>query len=327
MHDLIIIGAGPAGLTAGLYAARAKLKVLAIEKGIPGGQLWNTAAVEDYPGFRHTSGAELAQRLEEHARHFGLEIVAEAVQTARRAGEHFTLKTDQGEHEALAIICAAGGSPVKLGVPGEEEYVGRGVSYCGICDGPFFAGQEIAVVGGGDSAVEEASFLTRYGSSVTLIHRRDRLKAQAILQQEFLANPKARVVYDTVVEKIVGDEIVGRVAVRNVKTGDERELPASGVFIFIGFRPNTWFLPEHLAHDQNGYLITNARMETSAEGIFAAGDVRVQLFRQVSTAVGDGTVAALAAEQYISRRKAGTFNILDWWYKPAAERESLRPRI
>ena len=284
MGDLIIIGAGPAGLTAGLYAARAKMTVLAIEKGIAGGQLWNTAAVEDYPGFEHTSGAELAQEMEEQARKFGLEIINETVQHARRASGHFSIKTDQGEHEALAIICTAGGSPVKLGVPGEEKYLGHGVSYCALCDGAFFTGQDIIVVGGGDSAVEEAKFLTRYGRSVTLIHRRDRLRAQAILQQQLLSNPKAKVIYDTVVESIAGDGSgVEGVQLRNVRAGDRRHLRASGVFIFIGFRPNTWFLPEHLAHDQNGYLITNDRMQTSIEGIFAAGDVRVQPFRQVST--------------------------------------------
>ncbi len=325
MYDLIIIGAGPAGLTAGLYAGRARMRVLAIDKGIPGGQLWNTAAIEDYPGFEHGSGAELAEKLERHARQFGLEILTETVESARRAGDHFAVKTDRGEHQALAIICTAGGTPVKLEVPGEEEYSGRGVSYCAICDGPFFAGQDIAVVGGGDSAVEEATLLTRYGSSVTLIHRRDRLRAQIILQEQLLANPKARVLYYTVVEEILGDRVVSGLALKNVKTEERRELAASGVFIFIGFRPNTWFLQEHLTHDQNGYLITNERMETSVEGILAAGDVRAQLFRQMSTAVGDGTVAALAAEQYVSRKKSGIFNLREWWYKPAAEKVVPNP--
>ena len=325
MYDLSIIGAGPAGLAAGLYAARAKMRVLALEKGIPGGQVWNTAEIEDYPGFEHISGAELGKKLEEHARKFGLEIVNAEFQHARRAGDRFSIRTDQGEHEALAILCASGGSPVKLGVSGEEEFLGRGVSYCAICDGAFFTGQEIVVVGGGDSAVQEAIFLTRFGSSVTLVHRRDRLKAQTILQHQLQADPKVEVIYDTAIERIAGTSVVERVHLRNVQTGARRELPASGVFIFIGFRPNTWFLPEHLAHDASGYLLTNERMETNIEGIFAAGDVRAQLFRQVSTAVGDGTVAALAAEQYISRKKSGTFEIRDWWYS-AAEKEEARLR-
>lgn len=325
MQDLIIIGAGPAGLTAGLYAARAKMQVLAIDKGIPGGQLWNTAVVEDYPGFPHISGAALAEKMEEHARKFGLEILNQTVQHARRQGDHFVVRADQGEHETLAIICTSGGSPVKLGIPGEEEYAGRGVSYCAICDGAFFTDQDIVVVGGGDSAVEEASFLTRYGRSVTLIHRRDQLRAQAILQQQLFANPKAKVIYDTVVEKIAGDQSVQRVHVKDVKSGESRELSASGVFIFVGFRPNTWFLPEHLAHDQNGYLITNERMQTNVEGIFAAGDVRAQLYRQISTAVGDGTIAGLIAEAYVTRKKSGTPALRDWWYKPAAEPEPEKP--
>jgi thioredoxin reductase (NADPH) len=275
--------------------------------------------VEDYPGFEHISGADLGQKLEQHARKFGLEIVNGAVEHVRRTGEHFSIKTNEGEFEGLAIICTSGGSALKLGVPGEEEYHGRGVSYCAICDGPFFTGQDIVVVGGGDSAVQEATFLTRYGSTVTLIHRRDRLKAQPILQQQLLADPKAKVIYDAVVEKIAGSGAVERLELRNVKTGDRSELPASGVFIFIGFRPNTLFLPEHVAHDQNGYLVTNERMETSIPGVFAAGDVRAQLFRQVSTAVGDGTTAALVSEQYIARRKLAAFDIRDWWYKPAAQ--------
>jgi thioredoxin reductase (NADPH) len=326
MYDLVIIGAGPAGLTAGLYAARARLKTLAVDKGVVGGQLWNTAMVEDYPGFQHIAGNELAQKLEGHARKFGLEIVNGTVEHARRAAGHFSVKTEQDQYEALAIICTAGGSPIKLGVPGEEEYAGRGVSYCAICDGAFFTDQDIAVIGGGDSAVEEANFLTRYGKSVTLIHRRDMLKAQAILQQQLFGNPKARVIYDTAVENIVGNSAVESLHLRNTKTGERSEIAVSGVFIFIGFRPNTWFLPEHLAHDQSGYLITNERMETSVEGIYAAGDVRVQLFRQVSTAVGDGTVAALAAEQYITRKKSGVFDVRDWWYKPAVDKEEARPK-
>lgn len=268
----------------------------------------------------------LAGSLEEHARKFGLEIVNAEFQHARRAGDRFSIRTDQGEHEALAILGASGGSPVKLGVAGEEEFLGRGVSYCAVCDGAFFAGREIVVVGGGDSAVQEAIFLTRFGSSVTLIHRRDRLRAQTVLQQQLQADPKVHIIYGTVIERIAGSNGVERVHVRNVQTDARRVLPASGVFIFIGFRPNTWFLPEHLAHDASGYLLTNERMETNIEGIFAAGDVRAQLLRQVSTAVGDGTVTALAAEQYISRKKSGTFDVRDWWYAAAADTETARPR-
>jgi len=301
---MLIIGAGPAGLTAGLYGSRSNLKTVIIEKGLVGGQLLNTEAIEDYTGFEHIMGPELSQLMENHARKFGVEInTFEAVESVKKLGDAFEVKTDVRTYHATTVIATAGGTAIKLGVAGEEEFAGRGVSYCAVCDGAFFNGQVITVVGGGDAAVEEANYLTRFGSRVYVAHRRDDFRAQKILQDQLLQNPKAEVIWDTVVDEIKGDKEVDRIALRNVKTGKRWEHETQGVFIFIGFKPNTYFLEDHPAHDVGGHLITNDRMETSIPGLFAAGDLRSQLVRQITNAVGDATVAALAAEKYITHLK------------------------
>jgi thioredoxin reductase (NADPH) len=309
-YEMLIIGAGPAGLTAGLYGSRSNLKTVIIEKGLIGGELLNTEAIEDYTGFEHIKGGELAVLMEKHARKFGVEInTYEEVKSVRRAGDLFEVKTTnaitgaENLYQAITVIATAGGTPSKLGVPGEDAYSGRGVSYCAVCDGAFFNGQIITVVGGGDAAVEEANYLTRFGSKVYVAHRRNEFRASKILQDQLFKNPKAEVIWDTVIEEIKGNGEVDRIVLRNMKTDQVWEHPTQGVFIFIGFKPNTYFLDDHPAHDVGGHLITNDRMETSVPGLFAAGDIRSQLVRQITNAVGDATVAALAAEKYITHLK------------------------
>jgi len=301
MYDILIIGAGPAGLTAGLYGSRSNLKTVIIEKGLPGGELLNTEAIEDYTGFDHVKGVELARLMENHARKFGVEIkTSEEVKSVVRRDGVFEVTTDESKYKAITVIVTAGGTPIKLAVPGEDAYAGRGVSYCAVCDGAFFNGQVITVVGGGDAAVEEANYLTRFGSKVFVVHRRDEFRAQKILQDQLLKNPKVEIIWDTVVEGINGNAEVTNIALHNRNTDKRWEHPTQGVFIFIGFKPNTYFLEDHPEHDISGHLITNDRMETSIPGLFAAGDIRSQLVRQITNAVGDATVAALAAEKYIT---------------------------
>ena len=311
-YDVIIVGAGPAGMTAALYAGRSMLRAVVLERGAPGGELLNTELIEDYPGFEQVLGWELAQKFESHARKFGAEFRTAGVTAIRRSksgggdGHVFECACDNGEvYRAPAVIITAGGTPIKLGIPGEAEYAGKGVSYCAICDGAFFRGQTIAVVGGGDAACEEADFLTRYASRVYLIHRRDEFRASKIVQKRVFENPKIEVVYNTVVERVHGDEqgLMHHMTIRNVNTGVVSELEATGMFVFIGFRPNTGIIEEHVDHDAMGYLITDTNMQTSIPGLFAAGDVRVQLTRQVTTAVGDATTAAIAAEKYLTARR------------------------
>ena len=302
-YDVVIVGGGPAGLCAALYAARAKLSTLVIDKLIPGGQILNTHLVEDYPGFESILGPELAEKMQKHAEKFGAEIVMDEVESVRSDGPDGrvkVVKTAEREYRAKAVIITAGGSPIKLGVPGEEKLNARGVSYCAVCDGPFFQGKVLAVVGGGDAAVEEGTFLTKYASKVYLIHRRDELRAQKILQERLFANPKAEVIWDTVVEEIQGDSSVTSLKLRNKKTNEESTLEVGGIFIFIGFKPNSDILAEtKVERDAGGHILTNMYMETAEPGIYAAGDIRAQLARQVTTAVGDATTAAIAAEKYI----------------------------
>lgn len=300
-YDIVIVGGGPGGLTAGLYSARARRKTVALEKGFPGGQIANTEDVEDYPGFEHISGAELAMKMAEHAKKFGLEIISEEVLEVYVDGDDRIVRCASGTiYRAKAVILSTGGSPVKQNVPGEKEYAGKGVSYCAICDGAFFRDQVIAVVGGGDAAVEEATFLTKFGSKVYIIHRRDKLRAKKIIQHRALNNPKIEVIWDSVVESINGDgKQVTNLSLKNVKTGEKSTLEVGAVFIFIGFRPNSDITREPLRKDKGGYILTNERMETSIKGIYACGDVRAQLVRQITNAVGDGTTAAVAAEKYI----------------------------
>lgn len=304
-YDLVIVGAGPAGLTAGLYAGRSMLRAALLERGVPGGELLNTEIIEDYPGFERVEGWDLAQKMEAHARKFGVELrTGVTVERVSRAADGtFEALADGGDvYRSPTVIITAGGTPVKLGIPGELEFAGKGVSYCAVCDGHFFRGQTLAVVGGGDAAAEESDFLTRYAEKVYLIHRRGELRASKILQQRVFENPKIEVVWNTAVTEIHagGDGLVSHVTLHDTRTDAPRDLPVNGVFIFIGFRPNTGVIQEHVAHDAGGYLITDANMETSIPGLFAAGDLRAQLTRQVTTAAGDGTTAAIAAEKYLT---------------------------
>jgi thioredoxin reductase (NADPH) len=305
-YDVIIVGAGPAGLAAGLYAGRMQLKALALEPKAPGGQLLNTLDIEDYPGFEHITGQDLSEKMESHARKFGLEIEQDGVKEIYKDGDTVVVTTESGaEYRAPAVIVTAGGEPKKLGIPGEEEYAGRGVSYCAICDGAFFKDKVVAVVGGGDSAVEEGTFLTRYAKKVYIIHRRDDFRAQAIAVERANDDPKVEFIMDTVVEKIEGSKpaeeggSVVKLHLRNVKTGETRELDVDAVFPFIGFLPNSNVFRDHLEHDELGYLITDANMATTVPGIFAAGDVRHQLTKQITTAVGDGTTAVVAVTKLL----------------------------
>ncbi len=303
-HEVVIIGAGPAGMCAGMYAGRAMLNAVILERGFPGGELLNTELIEDYPGFEHILGSELAQKFSDHAVKFGAQIRTGVTVTTlrKRADGKFETIADNGDtYVSPTAIITAGGTPVKLGVPGEIEYAGKGVSYCAICDGAFFRNQTIAVVGGGDAAAEESDFLTRYADKVYLIHRRNELRASKILQRRVFENPKIEPIWDTVVERVEGNGqgLVDRLHLKDVRTDQKRELAATGMFVFVGFRPNTGIIEGHVEHDAMGYLTTDANMQTSIPGLFAAGDVRAQLTRQVTTAVGDATTAAIAAEKYL----------------------------
>jgi thioredoxin reductase (NADPH) len=309
-YDVIIVGAGPAGMTAAMYTGRSMLKTAVLERGAPGGELLNTETIEDYPGFEHIEGWELAQKFESHAKKFGAEFLQESVVTLSKLDDGtFQAETESGNvYHAPTAIVTSGGTPIKLGIPGEVEYAGKGVSYCAICDGAFFKGHTIAVVGGGDAAVEESDFLTRYAEKVYLVHRRDELRASKILQKRLFENPKIEVIWDSVVERVEADEqgLVNNLKLRNTKTQAASDLAVTAMFVFIGFRPNTGIIEGHVEHDSMGYLVTDMNMETSIKGLFAAGDVRVQLTRQVTTAAGDGTTAAIAAEKYLTALRDGT---------------------
>lgn len=308
-YEVVIIGAGPAGMCAGLYAGRSMLKSVVLERGFPGGELLNTEVIEDYIGFEHVLGHELATKFQNHAEKFGAQILTSTpVEAVKKAADGlFDVTVENGDiYRAPTVIVTAGGTPVKLGIPGEIEYAGKGVSYCAICDGAFYKGHTILVVGGGDAALEEADFLTRYAEKVYLVHRRDEFRASKIVQQRAFANQKIEVITDTVVDEVVGtDGLMTHAKIRNLKTGAASDLVATGIFIFIGFTPNTGMIKEHVKHDSAGYLITDANMQTSVPGLFAAGDVRAQLTRQVTTAVGDATTAAIAVEKFLTARKNG----------------------
>ena len=296
-YDIVIVGGGPGGLTAGLYGARANLKTVMVEKYMPGGQIANTEDVEDYPGFEHISGAELAMKMTDHAKKFGLEVLSDEVTEIRSEGDYRKVAVGASgiNYVGKTMVIATGGTAVLLGAPGELEYSGKGVSYCAICDGAFFRDQVIAVVGGGDAAVEEAMFLTKFGSKVILIHRRDKLRAQKIIQERAFKMDKLEFIWDSVVEKINGNGQVQSLDLKNVKTGETSQLDVGAIFVFIGFYPNTKILPDDLKKNDAGYIITDFKMETSTPGIYACGDVREQLVRQITNAVGDGTTAAMAA--------------------------------
>jgi len=303
-YDLIIAGGGPAGLTAGLYAARARVRTLLVEKMTPGGQAATTFQIENYPGFAQgISGPDLSQAMEEQAKRFGLEATYGEVKGLSSREPFWELEFEDRKVSAKAVIVATGVDPRKLGVPGEETLRGRGVSYCATCDGPFFKEQDIGVVGGGDSGVEEAIYLTRFARRVYLVHRRDTLRAEKVIQERAFENPKIEFIWDTVVTRVVGDSGVEALELQNVKTQDTRSLKVGGVFFYVGSLSNTGFLKGTVNLDDQGYVLTDDNMATSAVGVFAAGDVRRKLLRQVATAVGDGATAAFAAEKYIESRK------------------------
>jgi thioredoxin reductase (NADPH) len=306
-YDIAIIGAGPAGLTAALYAGRSLVKAVVLEAKAPGGQLLNTELIEDYPGFASILGGDLATVMVEQATQFGAELVTSAVSKIRVESDGMkVIETDGGEYRAPAVIITAGGNPRKLDVPGEVEFAGRGVSYCAVCDGAFFKGEHLAVIGGGDAAVEEALYLTRYASKVTLIHRRNEFRAQPLLVAEARKHPKIELLLDTVVASIDGDASVTHLNLANTKTYLHSRLDVGGVFIFVGFIPNTGLVEEHIDHDAAGYYYTDPlTMMTNVPGIFAAGDVRSQLTRQITTAVGDATTATIAATKWVEQRAKG----------------------
>lgn len=306
-HDVIIVGAGPAGLCAAMYAGRGMLDAVVLERGVPGGELLNTEKVEDYPGFVTILGPDLAAKMQTHAEHFGAKILMENVEGIYRVPDgSFRVTTSLGaEYFAPAVILTAGGTPTKLEVPGELEFAGRGVSYCAVCDGAFFKQEIIAVVGGGDAAVEEADYLTRYAAKVYIIHRRDEFRASKLVQDRALKNPKIEVLWNRQVLEMRGDpKGLKELALRDTATGAQSSLAVTGCFVFVGFTPNSGLVKEHVDHDATGYLITNDRMMTSIPGLFAAGDLRVQLTRQVTTAVGDATTAAIAVEKYLTELKS-----------------------
>lgn len=305
--DTIIIGGGPAGLCAAMYAGRGMLNAVLLERGVPGGELLNTEVIEDYPGFEHILGRDLAAKMSAHALKFGANIRQETVESVEKQDDgFFIVATSSGTaYRAPTVILTAGGTPTKLGVPGELEYAGRGVSYCAVCDGAFFKGETIAVVGGGDAAVEEADYLTRYAAKVYLIHRRDELRASRILQDRLFANPKIEVIWNKqVLELVGGPSGLQKVRLQDTLTNAPSDLAVTGCFIFVGFKPNSGLIKGHFRHDASGYVITDERMMTSIPGLFAAGDLRVQLTRQVTTAVGDATTAAIAVEKYLAEQRS-----------------------
>ncbi|SEO69243.1 thioredoxin reductase (NADPH) [Amphibacillus marinus] len=300
VYDVIIIGAGPAGMTAALYSSRANLDTLMIERGIPGGQMANTEDVENYPGYESILGPELSNKMFEHAKKFGAEYAYGDIQEVTDQGEIKVVKAGQKTYYTKAIIIATGAKYKKLGVPGEEELSGRGVSYCAVCDGAFFKGKELIVVGGGDSAVEEGVYLTRYASKVTVVHRRDQLRAQKILQERAFKNEKVNFIWDTVVKSINGENgKVGSVTLENVQTGETYQHHADGAFIYIGLVPLSEPFVALGITNSEGYIPTNENMETKISGIFAAGDIREKELRQIVTATGDGSIAAQRVQAYI----------------------------
>ena len=304
-YDLIIIGGGPAGLTAGLYAARANMSAVLLEGKDTGGEILNTDLIEDYPGFASVTGAELAEKMAAHARKFGLKIETYArVKQVRVDGDRKVVELEDGTiHRAYAVIVTVGGEPVKLGVPGEEEYHGKGVSYCAVCDGAFFKGNDLAVIGGGDSAFQEGLFLTRFANKLHVVHRRDDFRAQAILQDRLLAKEMVHTVTPATVKEIGGDGMAVK-WIDVVRDGKVDRIPVEGVFVFVGFKPvGKHLFADHIVHDENGYLITDQYMQTSIPGVYAAGDTRAQLAKQITTAVGDATTAVLHAERYIEELK------------------------
>jgi thioredoxin reductase (NADPH) len=305
-HDLVIVGGGPAGLTAAIYAGRARIETLVLAGSLPGGYPANTYAVENFPGFPDgLSGAELAQRFQSQADRFGAKILLEEVVEVDFSARPFDIRTPRKTYRALSAIIATGAQPRRLNVPGEKEFYGRGVSACATCDGFFYRDKRVAVVGGGDSAVDEAIFLTRFAREVIIIHRRDELRATEIYRERAFSNPKIRFVWDSVVEKILGAQTVEGVQVRNVKTNETSVIDVDGVFIYVGMEPNTHIFRGQLDLDEQGYIVSNRRQHTSVLGVFVAGDVQDPHYRQVVVAAGTGAVAAMEAERFLCKYPEG----------------------
>lgn len=303
-YDLVIIGGGPAGLTAGLYAARARLNVILLEKVVPGGQVVTTDWIENYPGFPEgIGGPDLVQKMTAQVQKFDLKIETNAVVSMDLSEPIKKITLSDRVITTHAIIIASGASPKKLGVPGEDTFYGKGVSACATCDGPFFKDSVVAAVGGGDTAVQESLFLTKFAKKVYLIHRRDQLRAEAILQERALANEKIEFLWDSVLTGIKGLTDVEKISVQNLKTGDTKEIAVEGCFIWVGILPNAEFLPEVVELDQYGFIIVDGNMQTSVAGVYAAGDVRSTPLRQIATAVGDAAIAAFSAEHYLQNVK------------------------
>jgi thioredoxin reductase (NADPH) len=302
VFDVIIVGAGPAGMAAALYTGRAKLKTLLLDRmGAGGGQLLNTELIEDYPAIKSITGHAMADDFQDQIRAFDVEVTWGEVVGIEVRGNRRVVKTDDPntEYVGKTVIATTGGIPRKLGVRGEEEFASRGVSYCAICDGAFFKNQVLAVIGGGDSAVEEATFLTRYAEKVYIIHRREEWRAQKLLQERALANPKIVPIWNSVVEEISGSQKVESIQLRDVKTNEVKRLDVGGVFVYVGFMPNSQIFGPEIPKDDQGFIITDDKMETPIPGLYVAGDVRSQYVRQISNAVGDATTAAVAATRYI----------------------------
>lgn len=309
MYDIIIIGAGPAGLTAGLYSARARLNTLLIESPSIPSQATVTAIIENYPGFPDgIRGPEIVERVKKQVISLGLEIISGDVKTIKRSNKTWLVILEDKTIESLSLIIATGARPKELGAPGEEKFRGKGISYCATCDGAFFKNRDIVTVGGGDSAIEETLFLTKFAKSIKLIHRRDRLRATKILQERVLNNKKIEVIWNSTLKEILGKDKLKGVIAKNIKTNEETNISCNGVFIFIGYIPNTDFIKGIINLDSDGYIITDDNMQTSQEGIYACGDCRHKSLRQIITACGDGATAAFSAQQYVENTKGVAYD-------------------
>jgi thioredoxin reductase (NADPH) len=305
LYEALIIGAGPAGITAGIYLARERIKTLLVEKMVAGGTPLNAERIENYPGFPEAPpGRELMEKFLLHAKGVGLEIAEfEEVKRVGKEGDFFIVETGEETYEASGIIIASGTTPLKLGIPGEEQYLGKGVSYCATCDGPFFKDRVVGVIGGGDSAFGEALSLANLASRVYIIHRRDTFRAQRVLQERALANEKIEFVLNKRPLEIKGDQFVREIVLEDTKTGQRENLSVDGVFIYAGSRPDTLYLEDLVERDEAGFIITDEHLSTKTPGIFAAGDVRKKVLRQISTAVGDGALAAFSLHRYLIEGK------------------------
>jgi thioredoxin reductase (NADPH) len=304
VFEVIIIGSGPAGYTAGIYTSRAKLRTLIISGTLPGGQLMTTSEVENYPGFPNgIFGPELMMNMRQQAERFGTVIVDDEVIRVDFSKRPFLVTTQSQNYEADSVLICTGASPRKLGIEGEQQFAGRGVSYCATCDGPFFKGEDIVVVGGGDTALEEATFLTKFGKSVKIIHRRESLRGSKILQEKAFENPKIQFLWNSVVADITGDKKIGTVVIKDINNGKQQKIPAGGLFVAIGHEPNTAIFRGQLEMDDKGYIILKSQTKTSVEGVFAAGDVHDYKYRQAVTAAGFGCMAALDVEKWLTERR------------------------